>query len=554
MKGWGDEAVTPSDTLLRDRLGADPQTAQDDARPPGESHLEVELKLSGTARALESLWASTVAPRTKSTTRRLVSTYFDTSDHRLRRRGLTVRIRRDGTNCVQTVKAGKGQPGSVTQRREWSTPIDAPVPDLRRLNDSELLERIGLIIAGDLQPVFTTEVTRQTKRYRVDQGNGVTARIEAALDRGEIRCNGLREAICELELELLDGSPVALQKEAARLLENAPLEYQPLSKAERGFALAFGERPTGWKAGPLDLSADESVEEGLEHILASCFDHWLANHAAVLDGGDPEGVHQMRIALRRLHSALSVFRDALPADDRQWLQREAKTLIAGLGGARDWDVFIEDLLRPVMSARPDDDGLKTLRDAVNERRRQAYDQARARLRSPEYFGFVLDFGAWLDGRGWRRPASRGAFERRLIDLAEEVLSKRHKQVIKRGRGFETLSDEALHRLRISVKKLRYATEFFAALYSESGTGAYLKRLRRLQDDFGYLNDLAVAEARLADLRGRLDQGDPAGLDGPSGVLIGWHSFALARIRPRIAEDWRAFTRTRPFWQPTTAKV
>lgn len=555
MKGGGDEAVTPRDTLGPGSRGGGPRNGRDNAPPaPRGRNLEIELKLAGTVSALETLWASAIAPRTRTTTRRLISTYFDTPDLRLRRRGFTLRVRHDGRDFVQTVKAGRGELRSVTRRREWSTPVDGPVPDLMRLAEPEVLERIGLVVAGELQPLFTTEVTRRTKRYRLDQDDRGKARIEAALDTGEIRCGGKSEAVCELELELLEGSAVALQKEAARLLEGAPLEYQPLTKAERGFALAFGERPTGRKADPPKLNPGDSVEDGLERVLASCVDHWLANHAAVLDGSDTEGVHQMRVAMRRLRSALTVFKSALPADDREWLQREAKSLIAGLGSARDWDVFIDDLLRPVMAARPEDDSLEALRDVVNDERRLAYDQARAMLRSPGYLRFVLDLGAWLEGRGWRRPQTETSLERDLVDLAGEALSKRHRQVIKLGRKFDDLSDEALHRLRISLKKLRYTAEFFAALYAKGETEAYSKSLRQLQDDLGHLNDLAVAEARLADLRGRLEQDGAGDRQRPCGVVIGWHADALARIRPRIAKDWRAFTRTRPFWQPTTVKV
>jgi inorganic triphosphatase YgiF len=547
------EAVTPPDTLGHGNRDGEPRSGRDKAPPSGGSHLEIELKLAGTANALETLWNSAIAPRTTPTTRRLISTYFDTPDLRLRRRGFSLRIRQDGDDFVQTVKAGKNEARSVTRRREWSTPIDGSVPDLMRLDDPEVRQSIGLVITGELQPVFTTEVVRQTKRYRVRQDGREKAHIEAALDRGEIRCGGKRDAICELELELLEGSPVALQKEAARLLDGAALEYQPLSKAERGFALACGERPAGRKAGPPKLNPEGSVDEGLECILASCVNHWLANHAAVLDGADPEGVHQIRVAFRRLRSALTIFKSALPANDREWLQREAKSLIAGLGSARDWDVFIDDMLQPVVSARPEDDSLKALRDAVNDERRRAYEQARAMLRSPQYLKLVLDLGAWLDGRAWRTHSQNG-LDGALIDLADEVLSKRHKQVIKLGRRFDDLSDEALHRLRISLKKLRYTTEFFTALYAEGGTEAYVKSMRQLQDDLGHLNDLAVAEVRLADLRSRIGSDEAGALQWPCGVVIGWHTHALAQIRPRIAKDWRDFTRIRPFWQHGPVRV
>lgn len=540
--------MTLAPTSKPGRRGLMARNGRDGSPPLGVEHLEIELKLAAPADALAALWQSAIAAGGRTTSRRLVSTYYDTSDLRLRQRGFTLRVRQDGDRFTQTVKSAHAGPDSVMRRGEWSVPVEAAEPDLTLLNDPEVLEQIGLVVAGELQPLFTTDVTRQARTYRVGKGADARARIEAAWDRGEVLCNGKRAAISELELELLDGSTSALHREAVRLLRETPLEYQPLSKSERGFALALGERPTFHKSKPPSLAPETPVEEALARILTNCMNHWLANHAAVLDGGHPEGVHQMRVALRRLRSALTIFKGILPADDRKWLQGEAEAVIDGLGGARDWDVFVDEMLGPVLAARDDDDSLLILQEAVNEQRRLAYDRARETLRSPRYLQFVLELGAWLEDRGWRRADQTQDLDREMIDLATKVLHKRHKKAIKLGHKFEQLSDEALHRLRISLKKLRYATEFFAALYDKDETKAYLSSLRQLQDDLGHLNDLAVAEARLTDLCERVENDDSDALQIPCGTVIGWHSHALAQVRPRIAKDWHAFAHAAPFWQ------
>ena len=283
--------MTSHETPGKDPTGQDqsaggPQEALSAASSPEEKPAEVELKLAGQADALEALWRTAIAPQATASDRRLISTYFDTSDLRLRRRGFSLRIRQDGTDFVQTVKSAAKESQSVMRRSEWSAPADGPLPDLRKLEDPQALDKIGLVLAGELKSIFTTDVTRKTKRYRVNGTAGEGALIEAALDTGEIRCDGKQEAICELELELLEGSAVALQQEASRFLRETPLQFQPLSKAERGFALALGERPKGCKAGLPRLTPEASVEEGLEGVLVHCVNHWLANHAAVLDGGD----------------------------------------------------------------------------------------------------------------------------------------------------------------------------------------------------------------------------------------------------------------------------
>lgn len=535
------------DTLGQGALGSGSGNGSDGLPTQGEYSLEQELKLAGSATSLETLWESAIAPWAKTTTRRLISTYFDTSDLRLRRRGFTLRVREDADRFTQTVKAEGASSNGVMRRGEWSTPIDGRTPDLMKLDDPELLEKIGLIVAGDLRPLFTTDVTRQIRSYRVGSKGGDKARIEAAFDRGEMRTDNKNEAIAEIELELMEGPPSALRKEAARLHDRSALRFQPLSKAERGFFLALNEHPTGQKSKLPSFSPDATVETGLERVLANCMSHWLANHAAVMEGGDTEGVHQMRVALRRMRSALTIFKSALPADDLEWLQREAKALIGALGSARDWDVFVDELLQPVIDARLEDETLKVLRDAVNEERRQAYAQARAALDSPAYLKFILELGAWLESRGWRREETKANLQRPLINLADEVLHKRHKRSLKLGRNFDSLPDEALHELRISLKKLRYATEFFVSLHGRSRTSSYLQNLRQLQDDLGHLNDVAVAESRLGELCSRHNDESVETLQMASGTVIGWYSHTLAEIRPRIAQDWFAFTHTKTFW-------
>ena len=143
-------------------------------------------------------------------------------------------------------------------------------------------------------------------------------------------------------------------------------------------------------------------------------------------------------------------------------------------------------------------------------------------------------GAWLESRSWRRKDAEVSLGRNLIEFTDEVLQYRHKQAMKLGRNFEGLTDEALHRLRISLKKLRYATEFFSALYSEDRTKAYLKSLRQLQDDLGYLNDVAVAETKFSEHCGRNEGSNVGALQAAYGTVIGWHSHALSQIRTAAA--------------------
>ncbi|MDE0048468.1 MAG: CHAD domain-containing protein [Rhodospirillales bacterium] len=516
----------------------------------GDPALEVELTLGGDAAALDRGWRAAVAADSGGTARRLHSTYYDTGDFRLRRRGFTLRVRDDGERLVQTLKAdGPSGGGALLRRNEWSRPVETPEPSLPVASDAAVRDAVGPLRPSQLAPAFSTDVMRRTAVVEVAAPDRGKALVELALDSGEIRARNRRETISELELELVEGPASALYELAMTMQASASLRIQTASKAKRGFVLAGGEGYAGYKAPPLSLGCGVSVDETLGKIFRICADQCAANHDAVLDGSDPEGVHQFRVALRRLRSALSAFKGVLSRDDVAWLNLEAERLISLLGPARDWDVFIAEMLAAVRSARPDDETLESLAAAAGEERARAYEKAEA-LRAPAHTAFLLRFGRWIETAGWREGADHAVLDGPLVRLAGPLLDKRHRRVLKRGRNFEQLSDARLHQLRITLKKLRYAGEFFAAQFPDGKPRPYIRALRRLQDDLGGLNDAAVAEHRVRELLdARRGSGELAALGVGAGQVIGWHVRACAEARPRIVEDWHAFTAAQPYWRP-----
>ena len=500
------------------------------AAEESESGVEVELTLGGDPAALDRGWRAAVPTGDGGTERRLRSTYYDTGDFRLRRRGFTLRVRDDGDRLVQTLKSdGPSGGGAVLRRNEWSRPVETPEPSLPVAPDKAVRDAVGSLRPAELAPAFSTDVMRRTATVEVAAPDHDTALVELALDKGEIRARNRSDAVSELELELIRGPASALYELAMTMQASAPLHIQTASKAKRGFVLAGGEGYAG-------------------KIFRVCADQCAANHDAVLDRGDPEGVHQFRVALRRMRSALSAFKSVLSPEDVAWLGREAEHLIDLLGPARDWDVFIAETLAAVRAARPDDETLESLAEAAEGERARAYEKADA-LRAPDHTAFLLRFGRWIETAGWREGADRALLDQPLVRIAGPLLDKRHRRVLKRGRNFEQLSDARLHQLRITLKKLRYAGEFFAAQFPDGKPRPYIRALRRLQDDLGGLNDAAVAERCLRELLdARRGSGDLAALGVGAGQVIGWHVRARAEARPRIVEDWHAFVAAEPYWR------
>jgi inorganic triphosphatase YgiF len=393
-------------------------------------------------------------------------------------------------------------------------------------------------------------VRRQVRRLEAATCNGRPSLVEAALDLGTIESNGASLPIAEIELELLGGSPDALYALALELDALAPLHVETRSKSARGYALAAGTPPTSRKAGPMAFAADATVDDAIQTVLRDCADHWCANEAAAYDGRDPEGVHQMRVAIRRLRSAFALFKNVLDPAVRASLSGGAKAIVSRLGSARDWDVFLSNLLAPVAGARPGDPELGALEAAAQAARAQGYAEARAAIDAPSYTRYLLELCAWIEARGWREAPgerARAWLERSAGDFAAHVLDRRRRKALKLGERFGELSAAQRHRLRIALKKLRYASEFFAALYAKKRTKAYLAARKDLQDRLGHLNDVAVAEQLIDALVG---QAAPAAaeLRVAGGLVVGWHARGVAELEPATAQAWREFAERAGFWR------
>jgi triphosphatase len=519
-----------------------------------DSGVEIELKLSGEPERLKSAFASS-AVRARATgkdqAKRLLNVYYDTEDQRLRARGLAFRVRKDGRRYYQTLKSNDAT-GLAAYRGEWQTPLSSSEPDLALMPPGATEVLNGLVDSDELRSVFTTRVRRLVRRVETTDRHGRPSLVEAALDLGTIECNGTSLPIAELELELLEGSPEALYALALEIDALAPLHVETRSKSARGYALATGAPPAWHKAEPLTFASDATVDDAIQAILRNCVEQWCANEAAAHDGSDPEGVHQMRVAIRRLRSALSLFKRLLDPTTRAWLSGEAKAIVSRLGPARDWDVFLAELVAPVMKARPGDAALAGLATAAEAAQAQGYAEARAAIEAPSYTRYMLQLRGWIEARGWREAApERGEawLERPIGDFAAHVLAKRQRKALKLGRHFDELSAQERHQVRIALKKLRYATEFFAELYPKKHTKPYLATLKELQDALGHLNDVAVAEELIGTLSERAaPRADGADLRGGGGLVLGWHGRGVADLEPATLSAWKAFADREPFWR------
>ncbi|MBS1222176.1 MAG: inorganic triphosphatase, partial [Proteobacteria bacterium] len=229
------------------------------------------------------------------------------------------------------------------------------------------------------------------------------------------------------------------------------------------------------KASPVQLDADSRSEDAFVAIIGACLRHAEANRPAVLDG-QMEGVHQMRVAFRRLRSGLRIFRPLIPREASAAPVEDIRWLNGFLGPARDWDVFLDEGMVPMLAHFPRKRGLSLFRTKAETIRQTHYRTLREALADPRYQRLTQGLADWLDDRAWREALDderRERLARPALDFATPLLGRDHRRVEKQGAAFAELSAADRHRLRIRIKELRYALDFFSSLYPAAPVKAYL---------------------------------------------------------------------------------
>jgi triphosphatase len=503
-----------------------------------------ELKLSVGAddlpKARAALLAMAGRPRPSRVT--LATTYYDTEDDALRRRELVLRVRKEGRQYVQTVTSRDLAGLDRLERGAWADRIKSAAPDLAAPESGDRVR--DAIAAEALRPLCTVAVERTQFVLKPLHGS----EIAVAIDRGEIRAeDGGKAPIHEIALTLRAGEGVVLWDVALRLLEIVPCRIETRSQGERGYFLARGQRTrpllVPGRALTLDpaMTLDAALQAAGRRLIAAL----LRNEAAALDFV-PEGVHQMRVAVRRLRAVLSAARAMLPEEHYRWATEELKWLGRELAPARNWDVFAENLLQPVSGALAADRDLKRLAATARRQRKTAYEHARHAILSQRYTATLLRLARWFEARGWRDQSVSEQSARLMAPLekvAPVLLRRLHHKALKRARRFTTLAPPERHRLRVAVKQLRYATEFFGSLYERGDVARYERRLKPLQDDLGHANDVRAAHALVAGL----GKGEDGALERAGGVVLGWYDRGLVEAEPQTRKHVRRFRAGAPFW-------
>jgi triphosphatase len=508
--------------------------------------LETGLRLQIDPRHVARLAGHPLLRRaTRRATRKLYCVYYDTPGLDLWRAGVTLRLLRSGKHWIQTVSSGGSVAAGLHQQRVIETAIATPLPDFNALDASDVAAHFSsLELRAELKPLMVADFTRSS--CMLAPADGVA--IEAGIDHGIIKSGDATAPVCELALEMRTGPVWRAYQVAMQLLESVPLLVEDRSTAERGIALHRLAPPKPLKTPPSPLVANMSCNEAFKALVLTCVAHYTANQRGMLERADPEYLHQLRVALRRLRSVFSTFAPLFPPGVLESPIAETRRLARALGEARDWDVLVAETLPPIAAHYAHHAGLTALALSAADLRRRASRAARRAVISAPGQGLLLALGAWISAETWRAAlddAQQLELERPAVEFAQTVLGAALKRVRRRGRNFAQLAPTELHRLRIAAKKLRYAAEFFAPLFDQKAVRDYRAKLSHLQETLGSYND-AVKMTHLAACAGRTLKGVPA--NEARGIILGWSAGMQHAGTRYLRRIWKDFCRSEPFWK------
>lgn len=464
--------------------------------------------------------------------------YFDTPTYSLQKEKIAYRVRREGDTWVATVKAGGSSKGGLHARREWNVVVEDEQPDLTVFSDTEIGMRLQELVGEELlEPILITRFERQRMDVLMPDGS----RIEVAADQGEILAGGKTEPILEVELELKSGQSESLLLLGAELAREYPLLPESRSKFHRGLILAglSSEEPIKgnvWQ--PMDKKGP--ISEVVRAVLVELINRSLIVQQAFIETPDqPELVHELRVALRRLRSMLEFVEPLHLLEQHGWYQEELKEFAKRLAVLREIDVSYTCWQQLFEYQVLTVDSKVWLGEFLAEKRSEEAEKVCAEFKAG--FTTPLLLGLWaelMNQEGKKQIAHESTAEEYTISR----LSLWLKEVKKQGKTIEWTNAERTHDIRLWTKKIKYVVEILQPILGD--TTQLILKLDILQDSLGVLSDAHSTELLLKKMiRGKSSRA----LYVEAGMVLGWQGREQVLVRNKLDKKWQKFCRIAQKW-------
>jgi triphosphatase len=442
--------------------------------------------------------------------------WHDSPEHSLLADGLTLSEQRGVWRLERLV------PGNDTWLPGQPSPIVAEAPDMT-------------VLPSLLAPLAAFDGRRTSSLHRFGDET-----VALTVERGVLRAVTAEHLVACLTLH---GEAAAVHAAAMLIAAAIAVQVPVASLAAQGIALATGRSlPARHQGSPVLPETVVDAPGALAHIIGHLADVVLANArlAAELDATGFDAVHQMRVAVRRARSALSVFRPAVEPAAFDAINHSLKALGGQLGPSRDWDVFVDETMPSIRQALSGDHRIDRLAAAAARRRREQRSALTTYLAGAEFRRLGIELACFAASGSWRTPPVDPP--QPLSAFAAAVLQHRWKKLVSAGKRMAELDISGLHGVRLRAKRARYAAEMFATLYPGKTARRFVNRLATVQQRLGVLNDGAVATHLLEELGGAGGRHAYA-----AGVVVGFMAARAGKIRPRIIAAFEKFRRQPPYW-------
>ncbi|MEM6902908.1 MAG: CYTH and CHAD domain-containing protein, partial [Pseudomonadota bacterium] len=439
----------------------------------------------------------------------LISRYYDTPAYDFKRLGAALRVRNKSGKWLQHLKwsdtTGNVAGGSSRTELEWQlgSTRETPEPDPAMIIAGVDADKLKLPEgwADTLKPVFESDVNRLAQTVRV--GNST---IELALDQGSLKAGAAERPLSEVELELVEGDVNDIYRLAERLVAVSGARLASGSKAAQGYHLARGTRPSATKSEAAPLTEGETAREALAAQAGQTLADLMANQTVVLEDAGPEGVHQMRVALRRVDAIIRPLRPWLTHKSAIDLLEDLRWLRQALGPLRNWDVFTTETMASLSDPKGKKRGpsLATMiRPAANALRQDAKAQVFKTLNDPRYADLLLRLALLANGDGpklGRTSNDEKHLDQPFRGIAARWLIEQQLTMAGRGQRLHAIAPAKQHRFRLKIKKTRYVAELLRSVDVAKPLKQLSKRMAKLQDRLGHQNDIFTALELLEEIR------------------------------------------------------
>lgn len=507
---------------------------------------EIVIRLAADREAFETLQQHPLLAGA-SAFHRFDCTYFDSSDWHLCQAAASLRVCAGGDAFEQVLTVAVDEQICPLACRCWSSPVGKGIPLLEAL-PAEGRAYAGRVLDGEPLQAFANQAAERMERT-IDRGDDIFA---GSFERGVIEVGNQSTEFFELGLVLRKGSLAGLLRFVLELPQEAKVRWSVTTRAERAHRLAIRSEVGASKAGQVRLDAALSTAAAFQQIGWHCLGQLLRNYAAVIEQHDAAALHQSRVALRRLRAAFSIFAQLVAGKDSALLKAELKAVAVALGVARDLDVLIRILDAQPVPADVEQADVDELLLQLDRLRARAYAEAAALLQGASFQRLLFRMAAWIEDGDWLDQASGDMQAVPVAEFAARVLRRRRSSVEKAARDLATLGPRQRHRLRIKVKKLRYATDFFASVFpsrrSTVRQKAFSSALETLQDRLGELNDMATGRSLGALDRAAIDAIERAGLHTVLERMLGAHAATEHHLLKAAERASNEAMLVRRFWK------